>query len=139
MSLYEAQCQVQDFMMAAEQECPGTPVIPDFSVMQLRFSLMHEELQEFVLAVDRITIASYLYSDHDVLTQVADALADLMYVTLGTAVAFGIDIQPIFDAVHVSNMEKFGPGGHKRADGKWQKPPDWRAPDLRAILAGQMD
>lgn len=42
----------------------------------------------------------------DNLVEVADALADLLYVVLGTAVVFGIDIAPIFNEVHRSNMTK---------------------------------
>lgn len=138
MSLYEAQCQVRDFMMAAGQAGPQTPHVPDFHVMQLRYNLMHEELQEFVLAANRSVIAGHLYSEADVLEQVADALADLMYVTIGTAVAFGIDIQSVWETVHESNMSKFI-DGHRRDDGKWMKGPSWRPPHIREVIAAQMD
>lgn len=40
------------------------------------------------------------------LVEVADAIADLAYVVLGAAVSHGIDLQPIFDEVHKSNMTK---------------------------------
>ena len=37
---------------------------------------------------------------------VADALGDLLYVVLGSAVCCGIDIEPIFREIHRSNMSK---------------------------------
>lgn len=42
---------------------------------------------------------------------IADAIADLLYVVYGTAAKVGIDIEPIFDAVHYSNMTKETRGG----------------------------
>lgn len=137
MSLYEAQCQVRDFMMAADQDGPNAPCVPDFAVMQLRYNLMHEELQEFVLACNRNVIAGHIYSEADILTQVADALSDLVYVTLGTAVAFGIELSPVWDEVHSSNMTKFI-DGYKRADGKFMKGPSWRPPHIAEMVAAQM-
>ena len=47
--------------------------------------------------------------------EVLDALADLVYVTLGTAVAFGLPLREAFDEVHRSNMTKLlveGRPGH---------------------------
>jgi predicted HAD superfamily Cof-like phosphohydrolase len=66
---------------------------------------------------------------------VAKELADLLYVVYGTAVSCGIDMAPVFQEVHRSNMSKVG--GHKRADGKWVKPPDYSPARLQPILAAQ--
>ena len=66
---------------------------------------------------------------------VAKELADLLYVVYGTAVSCGIDMAPVFREVHRSNMSKVG--GHKRADGKWMKPPNYSPARLQPILAAQ--
>ena len=50
-------------------------------------------------------------------------MADLLYVVYGTAVSYGIDMDPVFREVHRSNMSKVG--GYKREDGKWVKPPTY--------------
>ncbi|WP_422932074.1 MazG nucleotide pyrophosphohydrolase domain-containing protein [Singulisphaera sp. PoT] len=67
--------------------------------------------------------------------EVADALADLLYVVFGTSVAYGIDIRPVWEAVHRANMAKAG--GPRREDGKVLKPDGWEPPAVAAILAGQ--
>ena len=36
----------------------------------------------------------------------ADALGDLLYVTIGTAVTYGIPIEEVFNEIHKSNMTK---------------------------------
>jgi hypothetical protein len=66
---------------------------------------------------------------------VADAVADAVYVLLGLAVTFGIDMRPVWAAVHAANMAKVG--GPRRADGKRLKPDGWEPPDIAAILARQ--
>jgi predicted HAD superfamily Cof-like phosphohydrolase len=63
--------------------------------VELRDRLIREEADEYKGAA--------IEGD---LVEVADGLADLLYVVLGTCVAHGIDIQPIFDEVHRSNMTK---------------------------------
>src|SRR2546429_6004229 len=40
--------------------------------------------------------------------------SDLLYVVYGTAVSYGIDMNPVFREVHRSNMSKVG--GYKRGD-----------------------
>jgi len=61
----------------------------------VRLSLMVEELGELADAMRRVDIV-----------EIADGLADLLYVVFGTAVAYGIPIGLIFDAVHNANMSK---------------------------------
>lgn len=64
--------------------------------------------------------------------EVIDGLCDLVYVTLGTAVEAGINLNPFFREVHRSNMLKIG--GPVRADGKALKPEGWEPPRIDLIL-----
>jgi predicted HAD superfamily Cof-like phosphohydrolase len=66
-----------------------------------------------------------------------DGLCDEIYVALGCAVEMNYDLEPAFQEVHRSNMEKVG--GAKRADGKILKPEGWKAPDISAILESQRE
>ena len=47
------------------------------------------------------------------LTEVADALTDILYVTYGAGHAFGIDLDKCFDEVQNSNMSKLGDDGNQ--------------------------
>lgn len=53
----------------------------------------------------------------------------------GAAVQFGIDLEPVFEEVHASNLRKVG--GTKRADGKQLKPPGWTPTDVDGVLRRQ--
>lgn len=110
--MLEQQNQVEKFMGLAQQPIPAEPTCN--TKYALRGELIQEELDEYLGACD----------DGDIV-EVADAIADMLYVVLGAAVDHGIPIAPIFEAVHESNMAKFGPGGERKPSGKWQKPPDW--------------
>ena len=99
------------------------PALPEQGIVTLRLGLIEEELAELHAAIH----------DEDIV-EVADALADLLYVTYGAAIAFGIDIRPVFKEVHRANMTK--QGGATRADGKLLKPDGWLPPDLAPILDG---
>ena len=68
-------------------------------------------------------------------TFVADGLADLIYVAIGAAVSFGIDLDPIFAEVHRTNMLKVG--GATREDGKILKPAGWEPPRILEALLKQ--
>jgi len=67
--------------------------------------------------------------------EAVDGVCDLLYVTFGAAIEFGLDIQPIFDEVHRSNMAK--EGGATRPDGKTLKPPGWTPPRIAEMIAAQ--
>lgn len=97
-------------------------------VIPLREKLLREELGEYVDAV----------SAGD-LVEVADGLADLVYVAYGTALSFGIDLDMVLDEVHRSNMSKLKADGTPlvRADGKVLKSDLYRPPNIAATLVMQ--
>ncbi len=94
-----------------------TPTIPDSDVCLLRARLIVEEAAEFMAAA----------SNKD-MEGMCDALADLLYVTYGTAVVMGVDMEPISDEVQRSNMTK--DGGGKDSGGKIMKGPDFEPPNI---------
>jgi NTP pyrophosphatase (non-canonical NTP hydrolase) len=88
----------------------------------LRISLIAEEFKELRETLDA----------NDVIG-VSDALADLLYVVIGSALQWGIPIERVFEEVHRSNMTKTG--GAKRADGKILKGSNYSPPDLSFVVA----
>jgi predicted HAD superfamily Cof-like phosphohydrolase len=103
----------------------GQPVstgAPEIRRGVLRAALLAEEAKE--------TIAAIAGND---LVEAIDGLCDTIYVCLGAALEFGVDLQPFFAEVHRTNMAK--EGGATRADGKIMKPEGWTPPDIAGILA----
>ena len=70
------------------------------------------------------------------IAEVAQELADVVYVCYGTAVQFGIDLDAVLAEVHRANMSKVEPDGTvlRRDDGKILKGPAFRAADVAAAL-----
>lgn len=66
------------------------------------------------------------------LEKLSDGLADLIYVTVGTALEFGIPLDRVWAEVQRANMQKAS--GPRRADGKVLKPPGWVPPDIHGAL-----
>lgn len=135
----KVQQQVTEFHKAGGHVINIRPTVVDQKTIELRKRLIREEvLDELFPAMDR--------GD---LVEIADALADVLYVVYGTAVSFGIDMEPISDEVHRSNMTKFSTVGAyvktcdetgkslKDEGGKTLKPPCYEPPQLAAILASQ--
>ena len=120
----DAQQMVLEFHEQFDIHVAAQPTVPDESTRTLRTRLIQEEfdeLQEALIAKD--------------LPAIAKELADLLYVVYGTAVSCGIDMEPVFQEVHRSNMSKVG--GYKRDDGKWVKPPTYSPADVGTILREQ--
>lgn len=109
------------------------PEVPDYEVILLRERLVTEEYDELMEALEEV----HYEPCNGGIASVADAIADLIYVLTGTAIAFGIDLPEIWRRVHAANMAKFGPGSWKRADGKQMKPPTWGPPDIEGALRDQ--
>lgn len=97
------------------------PGFPSKDRITLRMGLIREEFGELHSAIARRC-----------LPETADAIADLIYVLIGTAHEFGIPLDQVWDAVQASNMAK--EGGATREDGKILKPRGWEAPDIAGIL-----
>lgn len=98
--------------------------VPD-DVKSLRCALIDEEAGEFREALEAGDIV-----------EVADAIADLLYVVYGAARTFGIPVREVFAEVHRSNMTKLDDNGEPilRPDGKVMKGPNFSPPDLLPIL-----
>ena len=103
-----------------------TPGMVDPKTRDLRIALIKEELGE-------LEEAGRLQD----MTMIADALADLLYVVYGTAVSYGIDIEPVFQEVRRSNMSKGDPEIVRASNGKILKSRNWTPPDLESILKSQ--
>lgn len=95
----------------------------DDDVRLLRVHLMSEELAE---TVDAMAAGDEL--------ELLDGLADLLYVTYGTAVHFEMPLDDAFEEVHDANMSKTY-GAWTDRGGNRGKGGDYRPPDLAAVLA----
>jgi predicted HAD superfamily Cof-like phosphohydrolase len=98
------------------------------SLAELRIALLVEEVQEFADAARSGDLVA-----------LADALADIAYVTYGAALTYGVDLDAVLREIHRSNMSKLGADGRPvlRSDGKVLKPATYRPPNVKAVLAIQ--
>jgi predicted HAD superfamily Cof-like phosphohydrolase len=97
---------------------------------ELRISLLKEEADEFVSAARAAD-----------LREIADALADVVYVAYGTALTYGIDLDAVLAEVHRSNMSKLDAAGRPvlRDDGKVVKSDRYFPPDVDGVLHRQSE
>ena len=117
--------KVKIFMETFGQEVKSQPSFSSEKINNLRYNLIKEELDELKKAMD----------NKDLL-EVADALTDILYVTYGAGIAFGINLDKCFDQVQKSNMSKLGDDGkpiYNKA-GKVMKGPNYFKPDLSKFV-----
>jgi predicted HAD superfamily Cof-like phosphohydrolase len=140
-------------MVAAFHDAMELPVgdTPEIRMPELRAKLLMEETAETVAAlgfhVDAVIwepgsagarkVAQYKVDADENLAEVIDGLCDIVYVALGAAATFGVDLDVFFREVQRSNMAKVG--GERREDGKRLKPEGWTPPDIEGILAKVSD
>ena len=120
----DEQSMVEEFHRKFDILVQERPAIPAGVTKDLRVRLIQEEFDELKEALAQENLAA-----------VAKEMADLLYVVYGTAVSYGIDMEPVFEEVHRSNLSKVG--GYKRADGKWVKPDTYSPACLQPILDAQ--
>ena len=112
-------------MEAFGQEVKTSASFPNQKIVNLRYDLIKEELNELDAALKQKN-----------LEQVADALTDILYVTYGAGHAFGIDLDKCFEEVQKSNMSKFGDDGKPIYNdmGKVMKSKKYLPPNLKKFL-----
>ena len=118
--------RVKKFMQTFGQEVKDKTEFPNEKIIQLRYELIKEELEELNQAIKDKNIK-----------EVADALTDILYVTYGAGHAFGINLDKCFEEVQNSNMSKLGSDGKPiyNDKGKVMKGPNYFKPDLTKFLA----
>ena len=116
---------VKDFHKAFSLKIGDTPLIPEnVEERLLRLDLLEEEFEEYLEGEENSDIV-----------EIADAIADIIYIACGTAVSYGIPLDKVFAEVHRSNMAKLVDGKPiYREDGKVLKPEGWTPPDIKGIL-----
>ena len=94
---------------------------------RLRYELMKEENEEYLEA-----------ANNGDLTEVADALGDMLYVLYGTIIEHGLEhkIEAIFNEIQQSNMSKLDKNGNPlyNKNGKVIKGPFYIKPNITKVL-----
>lgn len=126
MSCYDAVRQFHYKVLGIQDTKPTFQLPVAFTQ---RVAFMEEEIEELGQA----------YCDND-LVGVADALADLVYVAVGTAHMMGIPFDEVFKAVHAANMQKIRGMTKRGMVYDAVKPEGWVGPEeaIDAILKGAM-
>lgn len=149
--MHHALSQLIAFHQAMQQPV-GSRWTPDVRVdVALRVRLIAEEFGELLVALKLIDeqqatlltsqIESWLHHpvyplavSNDLADQAAvlDALCDLIYVTVGAAVTWGLPLSTAWEEVHRVNMTKST--GPIREDGKRLKPEGFQPPNMADVL-----
>jgi predicted HAD superfamily Cof-like phosphohydrolase len=131
--------KVREFHKCMDQPMDEMPVKERLDLFTFRFMLIQEEFKEFVesakfmhTTIDKINNKeSYETAKQEVLKE----LMDIKYVIDGWCATYGWDADEAFKRVHESNMSKLVDGKpFKNEDGKVQKGPNYKLPDLSDLV-----
>ena len=127
-SMYDDIEEFHEHVLNLEKPTQVGIISDEFILERTRF--LNEEVEEFTI--------TGMSGD---MVGVADALADIVYVALGTAWQMGLPFQDIWNVVHSANMKKVR-GVTKRGNkNDAAKPPGWQSPEpaIAAILLRKID
>lgn len=130
---------LMDDVAAFHRQC-GQPVLdePVYVAPEritLRYDLHAEEFEELCEAMENLGSTAECHETSRVaLELVADGIADLIYVLVGTALELGIPLDRVWAEVQRSNMTKLG--DHKSSTGKILKGPEFSPPDIARAIWG---
>ncbi len=117
------QKDVEDFMSAGDQLI-NKELSLQGDQQKLYMNLITEEYKE--------TLEAFENND---LVEVADGLADMVWVIMGMCSSCGIEFNKVWEEVRSSNMSKFVDGKALKNDaGKIMKSDTYFKPDLKKIL-----
>jgi predicted HAD superfamily Cof-like phosphohydrolase len=119
------QAEVAMFQEACGQVVNRTLTLENHEQAFLYAELVREETQELLDA----------FKEKDIVG-VADGAADLIWVVLGLCNTMGIQINPVWREVMLSNMSKIPDDGKviRREDGKILKPDSYFPPNIKKVL-----
>jgi predicted HAD superfamily Cof-like phosphohydrolase len=148
----EVNRRVREFMGAMGQQVRPSPELPTIEQRMLAVRLIAEELLELAEAYGVRLVAisrgregpRYMHAlpqeigDPPDLVAAAKELTDLEYVVTWAFCSAGLPQRELGEAVHASNMTKLDDEGRPVHDqhGKVVKGPNYRPPDIRAIVLG---
>lgn len=148
----DPQDDVRQFMAAFKQALPVIPQWPDQATMDLRVRMESEEYVErmealgygvsvFVNRLDPNEMVQAIFravvppqTARKDFAESADGAIDQMYVLIGSLLAMGIDMWPLWAEVQRANMAK---AGGPVVNGKQLKPEGWQPPDIAGLLKAQ--
>ncbi len=117
------QKDVSEFMILGEQKIASDLNLKN-EQSKLYMNLIEEEFEETAKAFNE-----------DDLVEVADGLADMVWVIMGMCNSVGIDFDNIWEEVRDSNMSKFVDGKSiKNEAGKIMKPETYFKPNIKKAL-----
>jgi predicted HAD superfamily Cof-like phosphohydrolase len=121
--------QVRQFNETYGKPMSEKPRLPTEAEATLMNNLIHEELMELNEAIDA--------GD---LVEIADAIADILFVTAQQATMLGLPVDALLKEVQRSNMSKLGADGKPiyREDGKVLKGPNFSEPEIAKVLMGEL-
>lgn len=123
--------KVAEFHRAIGVSLPAAPTVPGAAELQLRLTLLEEEMAEVRQAAGALAQTGEVEG----VFALAHELVDLLYVAYGALGALGLDADAAFAEIHRANLLKTT--GPRRADGKQLKPDGWRPADLAGLFAAQ--
>jgi hypothetical protein len=107
-----------------DNDFPILPTLVEDGRVEFNLKHLQEELDEMKSAAE--------CGD---LVELADGIADLIYVAIGLALRLGLPLEAIFAEVHTSNMEKtHNPDAHLTQAKRVIKPEGWQKPRILELL-----
>ena len=106
----------------------NTSRLPSTEMLLFRLRFLHEEMGELIKAIEQRDVV-----------EIADALADIVYVAHGTGHFCNLPMDAIFAEVHRSNIMKEratekNPSKRGRGDFDLIKPVFWTKPDIASVI-----
>lgn len=108
-------------MKAQGKEIPETPIEMSPVAVDFLCKMIKDEMQEFVQAKSS--------------AEQADAMIDIIYYIMDSAIRHGINLDSVFAVVHLANMTKVIDGQVTlREDGKVEKPEGFEPPNIDRVI-----
>lgn len=117
---------VRAFREACDLHCGDAPAFPKSDSILLHEALIAEEVREFRDANRAFDLEG-----------AADALVDILYVTVGAMLDYGVPFDRVWSEVQAANLRKVSPETGKvlkNEAGKVTKPVGWQGPNIAKAL-----